>query len=272
MRASIIIVTMPGGITFCAGLLQSLRKHSPEDTEIIVVSNGLTPTFGLADRQIQNPDNRGWTTAVNQGLSVATGDACVMMNDDTWVEHDGWLTALLKPMLMDSLCGLVGPVTNYASGPQYLTPEQAQNPERWVREHRGQIAYFPRLVGFCLAVRAEVIEEIGGLDERFGTYGYDDDDYCLRAQVAGYKCAIALDSFVHHEGHATMVRELPGGTKELFENIDKNWLVFAEKWGLDPKSPRGQIPYQQLIASEWDDARDYFPLPGTGVQDAAATH
>nr|WP_212775248.1 hypothetical protein [Polycladomyces abyssicola] len=37
-------------------------------------------------------------------------------------------------------------------------------------------------------------ERIGLLDERFGVGTYEDDDYCYRARLAGYRCVIAGDT------------------------------------------------------------------------------
>ena len=59
------------------------------------------------------------------------------------------------------------------------------------------------LVGFCLLVRRDVVERLGGLDEIFGQGNYEDTDYCLRAFLAGYRSVVAQDCFIHHVGSAS---------------------------------------------------------------------
>mgnify|MGYP001793344699 CR=1 FL=1 len=51
-----------------------------------------------------------------------------------------------------------------------------------------------RPVGFCLLFRRELLDKIGFLDERFGIGCFEDDDYCRRALLAGYRAAIAVDA------------------------------------------------------------------------------
>jgi len=78
-------------------------------------------------------------------------------------------------------------------------------------------------VGFCLALKREVYEKIGGLDEQFGLGTFEDDDYCLRARQAGYVNMVARDSFVHHFGQITFKGEgldmgaMQAANQKLFE-------------------------------------------------------
>jgi GT2 family glycosyltransferase len=51
----------------------------------------------------------------------------------------------------------------------------------WGQRHDGIRSDTDRLVGFCLLIHRELLDRIGGLDERFGIGCFDDDDYCLRA-------------------------------------------------------------------------------------------
>ena len=70
-------------------------------------------------------------------------------------------------------------------------------------KNSGQTAESFRLVGFCLMARRAVVDRIGGLDERFGSGNFEDDDFCVRAAIAGFKSLIAKDVFIHHVGGQT---------------------------------------------------------------------
>jgi GT2 family glycosyltransferase len=43
-----------------------------------------------------------------------------------------------------------------------------------------------------------MIQNIGLLDERFTGYGFDDDNYCLRARSAGYHTGITRQLRIKH--------------------------------------------------------------------------
>src|SRR5208337_3028273 len=54
------------------------------------------------------------------------------------------------------------------------------------------------LVFFCVMIRRDVIDAIGLLGEQFGVGLGDDDEYCQRAQAAGYDLIYVGDLVVFH--------------------------------------------------------------------------
>ncbi len=103
----------------------------------------------------------------------------------------------------------------------------------WGGANHGRIVDVPRLVGFCLLIRRDVIEAIGGFDERFGVGCFEDDDYTLRAIQAGYRAVIAADAFVHHFGGRTFV----GNGVDHPAVMRENQRRFREKWAGAEASP-----------------------------------
>lgn len=49
-----------------------------------------------------------------------------------------------------------------------------------------------------MLIKREVLEKIGLFDERYFLY-FEDADYCLRAQKAGYKLKIVPEELIHHK-------------------------------------------------------------------------
>jgi len=83
-----------------------------------------------------------------------------------------------------------------------------------------------RLVGFCLLVKKELLDIIGGLDENYSSGNFEDDDLCLRSFIAGYKNIIAHDVFIHHFGSMTF----KGNAIDYQAAMKNNLKYFAGKW------------------------------------------
>ena len=252
--------------------LKSIERYTPQPYELILVNNGSTDGTldylrKYADDHgnvciIANKENLGFAAGNNQGLGLANGNYLLLLNNDT-VVTEGWLGRMLSVFERYLEVGIVGPVSNYVSGPQQVKGASYQNLEKmhhfakqWSVEHKGQTIEFQRVVGFCLLAKREVIDRIGGLDERFGSGNFEDDDFCLRAAAAGYKARIALDAFIHHTGSQTF----KGAGINYQQILERNWEIFKTKWQLPQDLPFGANYTLNL------DARDlsqyYIPLKG----------
>jgi GT2 family glycosyltransferase len=54
--------------------------------------------------------------------------------------------------------------------------------------------------GFCFMVRRTAFEALGGLDEGYNPYGWEDVDFCLRASQRGHECHYVPQAIVYHKG------------------------------------------------------------------------
>ena len=222
------------------GCVQSIRKYTKSPYEIIVVDNGSldgTLEFCLQEKItfIAIASNLGFPAACNLGMKISSGDALMLLNNDIVVSHN-WLANQLNCLNSSDDIGIVGPYTNYASGRQqqtssYLGIEQfhrftqkrnQRNSELWMSVER--------LIGFCFLIKRSVVQQIGYLDELYSPGHFEDDDYCYRTRLAGYRLMIAGDVFVHHYGSASFIKD-PIRFEEL---ISINYNKFITKWGIDP--------------------------------------
>jgi GT2 family glycosyltransferase len=110
-----------------------------------------------------------------------------------------------------------------------------------------------------LLTRREVIARIGGLDERFGSGNFEDDDFCIRAAQVGFRARIALDVFIHHTGGQTF----KAAKIDYRESLLRNWELFKAKWGIPADTPyeKGyRLPPHAAQRSEL-----VVPLPDVGA-------
>jgi len=277
VRESIVIVTYDN-LVFTRMCLESvLATTRTSDAEVVVVDNGSgdgTPAYlkemasrfpGL--RLLLNQTNLGFVRAANQGLAAARGEVLVLLNNDTIVTP-GWLGGLVRH-LDDRSVGIVGPVTNAAGNEArvsttYRTYGGLLSFAAGRRSNVGERFDIPVLTMFCAAMRREVYEAVGGLDERFEVGMFEDDDYALRVLAAGGRVVCAEDVFVHHFGEASF--GLLVETGEHGELFRRNRRRFESKWGRvwSPHRYRADDEYARLIGRTRDVIRAAIP-PGATV-------
>jgi GT2 family glycosyltransferase len=276
-RVSIVVITRDN-LVFSKLCLESVLANTDyPDYELIVVDNGsgeelLSYLGQLIDRfpfirVVRNETNRGFAAANNQGLALATGDRFVLLNNDTIVPH-GWLTPLVRH-LDDPRVGAVGPVTNRVGNEAQIETGYRTYAEfeRFAREythaHAGERFEIPMLVMFCLAMRREIHERVGPLDERYHIGMFEDDDYAVRLRSRGYRLVCAEDVFVHHFGGVSLGSLLTSG--QFQELLKANRERFRSKWGIDwqPHRHRPGPAYRRLIAGIRDAVREVIPAGAT---------
>ncbi|WP_347814334.1 glycosyltransferase [Alkalihalobacillus sp. LMS39] len=240
MKTSIVILTH-NQLKLTKRCLESIREFTPERYEIIVVDNASTDgtvqyLYTQDDvRTIVNQENLGFPKGCNQGVEVASGDNILFLNNDT-VVTENWLKNMIRVLYSDEKIGMVGPVSNYCGYPQQITVtyqemnELEEFAKKYCLMNEGLSFAYPRLTGFCLLVKKQVLDEIGLFDERFGLGNFEDDDLCLRARKKGYELMVVLDSYVHHEGHATF-NQISG--VDFNQLLNENREKAHKKWGED---------------------------------------
>lgn len=243
---SIIILTY-NQLKYTKECFESLYKYTRIKFELIVVDNAskdgtveFLKKFASEKNNVKlilNDVNLGFPTAVNQGLKEASGNYVVIANNDI-VFTEEWLERLLIAINKKPEYMIAGPISNVVSGFQidknarYSNIKEMEKYAAKVRaENKGKYFEFPRVAFLCALIKRELIDKLGGLDERFTPGNFEDDDFCLRAQLAGYKTIIVQDSFIHHYGSKSFTAE---GVQKYAERLKKNREIFVEKWNADP--------------------------------------
>jgi len=240
MQTTSIIIPNCNGAELLRTCLKSIKAQTEPPYEIIVVDNGSQDeSLELCYREqvkiISFPTNRGTVEACNAGLRIASGEALLLLNNDTVATKD-WLKNMLRCLYSDERIGIVGPKTNYASGRQRIKEaftSIADMESRYNRVNPAKWQEVKRIVGLCFLFKRELLEKVGYLDEQFSPGHYEDDDYCYRARQAGYKLMIAGDVFLYHKGSVSFKQMYKHELKEL---VQANKQKFIAKWSVDPAS------------------------------------
>ncbi len=204
-----------------------------------------TPAVDYWLHVVVDRNREGFARTCNRGIAQAMADGAsyiLLLNDDTKV-WPGWLTRMLAVMDAHPDVGLVGPMSDYVSGNQQGEVQPGAAPE-----------FTFRLVGFCTLLRRSLIEKVGGLDETFTDGHFTDDDLCLRAQAAGFRAAIARDSFVRHAGSQTF----KALGIDYAASLAASWQQFAAKWGAQQVGDQGGY---RVPRPEFSRERCFIPLP-----------
>lgn len=242
VHASIIVLAYNNLEETTAPCLESILENTDLTRhELIVVDNASSDGTAEYLRQFQskhpyvrmclNDVNKGYAGGNNDGMRLSNGRILVLLNNDTLV-GPGWLEPLVEVLDKDPSVGMVGPVTNSAGNEQRVVlPEVTQDTfvpatVSYLALQSGIYSETEKLGFFCVAIRRDVIDKIGMLDEAFGIGMFEDDDLCVRARKADYRLLIAEGSFVYHKGSVSFSKL---GAEKYQGLFFKNLAYFFEK-------------------------------------------
>jgi GT2 family glycosyltransferase len=211
--------------------LASIERAPKPSTEVIVVDNASHD--GSADmveadfpevRLRRNDENEGFARGCNQGMDLARGRWILLLNADTEILDDG-LERQVRFLEEHPEHGAVAPRLVSPDGstqrtcmrfPGWWTPLFFATPlERWFPRSREMRRYFmldwdqeserdvDQPPAAALLLRREVIERVGGFDERLWLF-FNDVDLSRRMADAGWRTRYLADARVlHHVGEST---------------------------------------------------------------------
>ncbi|MGB9777649.1 MAG: glycosyltransferase family 2 protein [Anaerolineae bacterium] len=220
MKAPQVTVIIPNwnGAVHLPTCLDSLRRQTFRDLEIIVVDNGSTDdSLALLARDYPEVEvlalgeNRGFAGACNAGIRAARGEFVVLLNNDTEADPR-WLEEVVAAFRRHPEAGIVASKMRlfdrrdvlHTAGDYYRVDGRPGNRGVWETD-RGQYdqeEYVFSACGGSAAYRRTMLDEIGLLDEDF-FYSCEDVDLAWRAQLAGWRCVYAPRAVVYHKLSAT---------------------------------------------------------------------
>jgi GT2 family glycosyltransferase len=225
----VCIVTRESKAEILSCLNSLFAQAKDMDVQVVVVDNDSHDDTAEAVRMhfptvnlILNNRNLGFSRAVNQGLKTLEAKYYLLLNPDTIILDDA-LNKLTQFMSETPKAGICIPkVLNRDGTLQYQCRRGEGRPWETFSYFTGLARLFPtdqRFTGYllnhldnekisevktvsgsCMMIRREVVEEIGGLDERYFAY-QEDADYCIQARQAGWKVFfVPLAEVIHYGG------------------------------------------------------------------------
>jgi hypothetical protein len=205
-----------------ARLLAGLAASPPRMTwELVVVAD--FPSFDLADvlagaalaveaAVLPTSERLGFADALNLGLRRSRGEVSIVL--DPSVEPLGDIVGPLVATFEDATIGLAAPF-GVTSGDLRQFSEAAP----------GEV---DAIEGYCLAVRREVLRDVGLFDPHFRFYRNADLDFSFQARAAGWRAIRTgeLPLRLHeHRGY----QSLPDAERDRVSK--RNFYRFLKHWG-----------------------------------------
>lgn len=239
-----------------AACFESIKRYTKPGTyRVIWVDNGST-SMELAAKELEGvnricvylPENKGFVGAVNEGLRLSDAPAVCLLNNDT-VVTDGWLDKLTNTLYANPKLGIVGALTGYGQGQNVdshhslslhsgLLPEDAREwsfdeiNKELEKSYRGKTYPVDFVAFLCALIKREVIDKVGFLDSNYEMGLYDDNDYNIAAQKAGYEIALCIDTCIYHRGRSTFNLIQDTENFDVDALLKKNRKYMVEKWSL----------------------------------------
>jgi GT2 family glycosyltransferase len=191
-----------------------LRKNLPKvfeaanNAEIIIVDDASTDKsleilncFKSKIKIIRNEKNLGFSSSINRGVNEARGEIIVLLNTD--VAPEKIFLKSLMPHFEDSDVFAVGCMDKSIENGKIVL--RGRGVGEWKRgfliHSRGEIDRTNTLWvnGGSGAFRKNIWDRLGGLDELYSPFYWEDIDLSYRALKSGYKTIFEPKSIVVHE-------------------------------------------------------------------------
>lgn len=246
-----IIIPTKDKVDLLHACVESVLARTDYDRiEILIVDNASveTPTKNYFRRikgtpnirVVDYPEGYNFSAINNFAARQATGSYLCLLNNDTEVLEPAWLTEMMRYAVRAEI-GAVGAKLLYEDGSiQHAgvvvgIGGAAGHAHRNLRAQQPGYFRMPHLAHFvsavtaaCLLVEKRKYLSVGGLDEERLAVAFNDVDFCLKLQAAGWRNVYVPHAvLVHHESKSRGDDMAP----QHVERYRRELKVLQDRWG-----------------------------------------
>ena len=233
---SVIILAVYGKSSLM--IWDSILRTNYPNFEIILVIDRVSPDIkqsiiskfkGERVKVICNPVAVGISKARNIGASLARGKYLVFLDDDTEIIDPEWLSKLVctlenDPTIGAAMCGIqqrsriiLGTYANYLILLDY--PD--------IEKDYSKLHEIFSVMGAAFITRRDVWRYVGGFDNDI-VRSFDEDDFCWRVWLAGYRVVVVPEAKIFHKGSGIVTgrRKVNYFERHRLMSILKNYSLF----------------------------------------------
>jgi GT2 family glycosyltransferase len=218
--------------------IDSIKAHesTPDVTIVVVCDNH-------SGEQITHDDVHKigvygpfvFSHSVNIGLAFLQEKDAFLMNDDvTIVEPNSIRQCAVLACAFPNI-GMLAPIVDGGVGNPYQDANMTKDlwpPDKWHLDLPGRTSASLAVCFVAVYLKRKMIEEVGLMDETFTGYGYDDNDYNIRARRKGWRTTITrLVRVKHGSGGAEFKQGENWNVTYQRENRPSNIEIFRRKYG-----------------------------------------
>jgi len=233
-----LIVTNWNGLSFIKKNLETVIKNSPEASELIFIDDGSQDDSVAYVSELQkkypvikilkNSTNQGFVKSSNRAVAAATGELVVLLNNDIY-PHPKYIKSTLKHFNDLQVLGVGFSELGHENYGRIFW----QNGYLQIKEGFTNSTHISAwLSGGSSIIRRDYFLKLGGFDQVYEPFYFEDLDFGLRAWRSGYKLLWEPKSVVEHHHESTTSR-FP--RKFLVYVKERNHLISVLRNITDPK-------------------------------------
>lgn len=195
---------------------------------------------------IKNSKNLGFSATCNKGINIAIKELACIVNTDVTFTNDYFINAF-KNFTNPKIFAVKGDIFNYQNTFNNITNVE-----------RTSLLYFKRgflrfnnnvepkntalspqinsqfiLLGCCFICRRKALQSLGGYNEIYSPFYWEDADLAQRALKSGFKLAYDKNCKVYHQTSSTISHHRSNYRRRLISNRNKFIFTWKHLSGLN---------------------------------------
>ncbi len=268
--ASLIMPTYNGYEITKQAIDSILDKSTYQNFEILLVDNNSDDETALAYFDeinkhekvsvLRYPHPFNYSAINNFAAKQAKGEIIGLINNDVEVINPEWLSEMVSHALREDV-GCVGAMLYFENdtiqhaGVIIGIGGVGGHSHKYFQ--RGDYGYFSRLkvvqnlsavTAACLLVRKDIFEQVNGLNEKDLTVAFNDVDFCLKVQAAGYRNLwTPYAELYHYESISRGAEDNPEKVARFNKEVD----YMKDTWKTDGKADLCYSPNLTLLREDF---------------------